>query len=265
MVDYESVEIPSPESIYICDFGEETITALLGNDRNLASHDYWTSKCDAEPRTLNLAWTSSEFASELSTGLARDGWRCVALDIPAQSLARVSSLGEHAQKKSIVVDIGAGEVSIVFAVNSNSEYIRNRIRFSANSAADTLAEALGIRKDAAQNLLVYWGVGGVDSTESSQLEMLIAQHLSQWLQQLVYELRRTLNFIQHRFGSVSECELLLCGGGANIRGLPDLLTTKLRNLVRSAEPPVSWTWKSAEGYSPIYAQAVSLAMYGAAT
>ena len=265
MVDYETIEIPSGEPIDLAEFAEATMGELLGSDRNLTTHDYWKNSRNVDSNTLNLAWTSSKFASELTTGLSYGGWRCLALDIPAQTLARVSSLGEISRKHSIVVDIGAGEVSIVFTDNGNSEYFRNRIRFSPDSASETLAEALGVTKDAAENLLVHWGLGRVGSSEPIQLEKLIAQHLTQWLEQLVYELRRTLNFFKHRFGADSACELLLCGGGANIRGLPEALTTELSNVVRLAVPAGAWSWKSAERYSPIYAQAVCLAMYGAAT
>ena len=165
---------------------------------------------------------------------------------------------------SVVFDIGAGELSIVFADNANCEYFRNRIRFSTKSAANTLADAIGLSNEAAESLLLYWGVGGVRSNKSTELEKLIAQHLTRWLQQLVYEIRRTLNFLNHRFGANSNCELLLCGGGANIRGLPELLTTELGTRVQFAGPSVAWSWKSAEPYSPIYAQALSLATYGVA-
>ncbi len=264
MVDYETVEIPSNKPIDLFDFAEEAISELLANDRCLASHDYWTSKRNLTSNTLNLAWTSSEFASQLATGLAHDGWRCIALDIPAQTLARVSTLKPSTQRHSIVLDIGAGELSVVFAENINGEYFRNRIRFSNESATSTLASALGISASAVENLLIHWGLGGGEVSQQSELEKLIAQHLTKWLQQLVYEIRRTLSFLKHRFGADANCELLLCGGGANIRGLPQQLATELSARVRFAGPSAAFAWQSAERYSPIYAQALSLAIYGAA-
>ena len=264
MVDYETMALPSNESVDLCDFAEQAISELLGNDRGLASYDYWTSNGTSVPESLNLAWTSSEFASKLAIGLARNGWRCIAIETPAQTLARVSSLNQSSHTRSIVVDIGAGELSVAFTENSNSEYFRNRIRISTESATSTLAGVFGTSASAAENLLTHWGLGAGDVSQQTELEKLIAQHLTKWLQQLVFEIRRTLNYLKHRYGGDSDCELLLCGGGANIRGLPELLATELNTAVRFAEPSTAYSWESAERYSPLYAQALSLATYGVA-
>lgn len=264
MVDYEAIQIPSPALMDIDEFAHQAINDLLGNESSLATYDYWSSAENhgSDSNTLHVAWASKEFASQLSTGLARDGWRCIALEIPAQTLARIQSFGERRASHSIMVDIGAGEATLAFVKNCNCEYFRSRIRFASDSASGLLAHAFGMGKHAAEHLLAYWGLGDDNLNPSNPLETLILQNLTEWLQELVYEIRRTLNFLKHRHDAESDCQLLLCGGGANIRGLPEWLSNELQTHVRFATPAADWSWSSAERYSPAYAQALSLATYG---
>ena len=152
-------------------------------------------------------------------------------------------------------------MTLVYTKAGDALYVRNRIRFSHVSAAAVLASSLGLQTVASERLLNKWGISYPEGTKSP-IELLITEHVSHWLEQLVFEIRRTIQYLQHRFDARVCPDIVLCGGGADIRGLPEWLSWKMECNARNAALPSGWTWETAEPYSPIYSQALCLSQYG---
>ncbi len=261
IVDYELIEGQTFDSRNLNDFVQESLGGILGSEVDLATYDFWLSDKSASQQTLCLAWTSSEYASKLATGLSREGLECDAIDIPAQALARIASVGSVSVQSSIIVDVGGSEVTFVFTNGKECDYIRNRIAFATESAAQTISNSIGIGVNAAEILLSRWGIGDSDFP-THPIELLLAKHLSEWLRQLLFEVRRTIHFFKHKHGPNAYCEITLCGGGAMILGLSRWMESELQTPVRIPELPAHWIWLSAEPFSQLYAQALSLTTYG---
>lgn len=264
MVDYESVELPADSGESLATRAREAMQRLLGDELPRAAYDYWVGGPSGADSTgmLHLAWTASEFAGSLSANLARDRWRCLAIDAPGAALARVATEGEAAPGNQLAVDIGVGEASLVWCRGGVAEYVRNRIRFASDSAVGFLSREMGVRAAAVEKLLASWGVGESRSGSSATLEEMLLQRLSEWLQRLNFEVKRTLHYLQHRHRRSVVSEVVLCGGGACIRGLDHWLEERLGLPVRMARIPGACYWHAAEPYSPLYALATVLARQG---
>ncbi len=261
-VDYETVELSPTTVDDVGQVAEAEIQRLLGNDAELAATDFWSSDAGgAAPPVLHLAWTNGEFVSQLASGLAREGWRCTAIDVPAVALARADG-GATTAANRLMADIGGSEASLVWSRGGVADYVRHGIRFAAASAADTLAAGAGVSVDAAETLLMHWGLGPSRGPSGGALEATIAAQLREWLPKLVFELRRTLRYLQHHYGLDAVAEVVLCGGGSCICGLSQWLTAQLKLPVRRAALPIDWRWEAATPHSACFAQAVALTQYG---
>ena len=119
-----------------------------------------------------------------------------------------------------------------------------------------LQEKLGVHRSECRRLLTRHGVSSGGGTETAAT---IHRIVSAPLEQLVEELRRTLQFISLQSPQWSPKRLWLMGGGAMIRNLPDFLTT------RAGLPTAPWTLDangghSADNFDPLYAVATGLSL-----
>lgn len=257
-VDYEAVDLEANAVTGTANqAAQDKMRQILGESLNQAAYDYWINQ--DRPGTMHLAWTDSGFASQLAVHLARDGWLCHAFDFPGQALSRIAN--NSPKSHQLIVDLSVGEVTLVYTKAEDALYVRNRIRFSNDSAADVLASSLGLQALASEQLLNQWGIGYPDGNKSP-IELLITEHVGHWLEQLAFEIRRTLQYLQHRFDAKATPDIVLCGGGADIRGLPEWLSWRMECSARHAALPNGWIWETAEPYSPIYSQAICLSQYG---
>ncbi|MBX3422469.1 MAG: hypothetical protein KF752_13025 [Pirellulaceae bacterium] len=274
LVDYASVPLAnSPSEPEVSDLAYQMLGDLLGDKLPEMTHDYWHG--DASTSTdLHLVWTSASFAKELVQRIAQHGPKCRQLDAPATALAR---LGQWTQEHTLstkrrgrqqtsaaspthveaclVVDLSGDQASFVWSRNGQAVYVRNRIRFSDQTAIDTLSARLSISPSAAETLLSTWGVS---DDQTQPLACANSRWLSDWLDGLEFELRRTTGFLHNRHGTTAVGRLVLCGGGACISGLAPWLSARLELPVALAEPAVGYRWRAAHPYRACYAQALSL-------
>lgn len=261
-VQYEALPTPDRANESASQLAEESIHQLLGADASHAVYDYWCSPETSETvTTLHLVWASSDSVGSFAESLG-SRFSCAGVDVAAVALARAAGSERHAAQNQLVVDIGAGRLSLICARQGVANYVRNRIPFAAHSAADVLSASLGLREEAAEALLTEWGLGDGTSTQPGSLELLIEAHLGDWLRRLIQELQRTIQFLRDRRRGFDFDALWLCGGGSNIRGLDRWLQQKTRLECRFLPLPSGWRWAAAEPYSPAFAQAVALTHFG---
>lgn len=253
LVDYEMLEW-STEGGDIDSYTRTALEEILGDSVDQVSHDGWLSKGE-RTSTLHLTWMSTDTASELAKAVNGSGVYCRSLDAPALALARLA----NSNSKVLIVDIGRGEVSFIWSHHGQTEYIRNRIRFESDSAAQRLAGTLEITEASAETLLCEYGI---KQDGSNWIARNNACLLGTWLERLIFEIRRTVHYISSRNGPDALDQIILCGGGAHIQHLQSYLANHLEMPVELPELPNSCRWQAAQPFSPLFAQAVSLAMQG---
>lgn len=261
-VDYEYLEFAESENHDIDQFIAESVKQLLGSSAEKAVFDYWSVDETTKNRSAYVAWTSSEYSSQLSKKISRKGLRCEAIDVPALALARATCANKLNANGRLILDISAGEATFILARADNADFVRNRIHFANQSAAESVASTLGISIENAEQLIWRWGLADETQRDRSPINHLVQSQLEAWLESLVFEFERTVHFLQHRYGANVVEEVVLCGGGAAIRNLDQWLAVQLNMSVSFASLPMKWHWRSAEPFAPIFVQALGLTMYG---
>lgn len=260
LYDYEAVELAAHTATDETErLVYESVQQILGESAQTASYDYWTcSGSTSDVDTLQIVWTAAQAAQQITGKLVQLGLTCKSLDAPALALGRLVS-GSDPQNVGLVMDIGNGQVTFVWSRGGVTQYLRNRIRFAETSAVQILADKLGITELSAETLLSQWGI---DPSSESPVSRTNHRCLEDWSEKLLFEVQRTLRYLQNRYGQASCKQITLCGGGACIRGLSQWLMQHLDSQVQVAGIPSSCQWSASESYSPTYAQALSLLLQG---
>jgi Tfp pilus assembly PilM family ATPase len=255
-VDYETLELPQP-----ADYQQTARLAmqeLLGEDLEDVAYDFWTVEEGASDK-LHLAWAMGSFATSVTNQFAKRGLQCRGLDAPVAALARVKA-GSPTADSRLIVDLGSGEATFVFSRSNQAHYFRNRIRVADRSTAEMIAQRQSISIEAAATLLSSHGIA---DPQANPLAALMHRALEDWLHDLAFEIQRTSQFILARWGSNAIEEIVICGGGACIRGIDRHLANQLDLPIRSAAISTGWRWLAGQSYSPLFAQALALVEYGA--
>jgi len=260
-MDYELIDL-SPdqaEPTQIAEIAVQAMDELLGEDLAQATYDYWVDRQAAEP-VLHLTWMPRETAVQVGTGLAGSGWTLLALDVPAVSLARSGGFHEPADSV-LMVEIIEAEATFVWSSAGEPRYLRNGIHFASHSAAALVAQRRGISPSTAETALANWGLQ--HDPHTPPLAELHEACLHDWLERLGFEIHRTVRFVQGRHFLAAPPQIVLCGAGAAIPGLPEWMSKHLGMAVAAASLPNNVRWQSAEPYDVGYAAAVANALYEA--
>ena len=134
---------------------------------------------------------------------------------------------------SLSADITIFDQSMMFSgtVSGGGEIFTNRIK-----------ETLGVSQSEAHIIKTKYGLSA-----SKKQKEIVAQ-LDPVLSQLAQEIRRMIRYYEDRYGSERKIsQVITLGGGANMPGLSDWLTSTLRLAVRTCDP---WEYCDFAGLQP---------------
>ncbi len=198
----------------------------------------------------------------------------LALEIESLAVTRALILRETAPVPVLVVDLGATRTSfIVFAGYS--------LRFTASIAVSSLrftqsiSESLNIEFQEAESLKIQYGL----EDPSGVLGKRVFEALVPPLTDLVEQIKKHINYYESHAGHehlehpVSTIQkIILCGGGANLKGIAQFLVGELRKEVGIGNPWVNILPTSLKKLPPIsfaeslrYTTAFGLALRAAKT
>ncbi|MBI4101715.1 MAG: type IV pilus assembly protein PilM [Candidatus Nealsonbacteria bacterium] len=211
-----------------------------------------------------------------------------ALEIESLAIARSLVQQEKSVQPLLLIDLGATRTSfIVFA--GHSIRFTSSIPVSGKHFTQIIAKSLGVKEGEAERLKMKYGleekvrlkIGGENEEGSSKSTVekergKIFEALVPALVDLVQQIKKHLEFYQthsshEHLGSNSTeiSKILFCGGGANLKGLAELLALELRLPVELGNP---WTNILEEGQGGAkglslekslgYATALGLALRG---
>lgn len=175
-----------------------------------------------------------------------------ALEIESLAIARALIKNETSPQPVLLIDLGATRTSfIVFA--GHSIRFTSSIPVSGQHFTQVIAKTLNIKETEAEKLKIKYGlkekakleivrVGEEELVKKGEKEGFF-EPLIPPLVDLVQQIKRLLSYYQShashehlglRDNGVSK--ILLCGGGANLKGLPELLTLELKTQVELGNP-----------------------------
>lgn len=167
----------------------------------------------------------------------QSGLTPIILDLEPLAIARGIMDGKASVGCQLICDLGATKSTLIVATDSAVVATADG-RLSADKLTESLATGLKVDKNAAEEIKKKYGV-----SEGPPPYLDIVKDYCALL------LRRMRDIIDHAHNE-SACpsftEIILTGGGALLKGLPELLTTALKLPVRLGQPGLNRAAKSAQ-------------------
>lgn len=154
--------------------------------------------------------------------------------LESESVAMVRSLiCETCDKKkeiSLIVDLGSKRTNFIVA-EDNVPFFTSSISFSSNGVTDTIAKTMGINNEDAEKIKTSEGINYCSE------EMCIFNSVKSYLEGLAIEIEKTIDFYQNTNVESGKVEkIVICGGGANLKGLIPYLTKRMDCRIFMGDP-----------------------------
>jgi type IV pilus assembly protein PilM len=201
--------------------------------------DWQNLECVAERNKQEILTVavSKEIIDDTVDVLEKAGLETYGLEIESIATAR-SLISEQENKDacqlsaSLIVDLGSQRTSFIM-VAKGTPYFTSSIPFSSESIDDAISKGLKLNKKEAEEAKVNLGI------ENSNSDNPIFSSIKYLLENLVNEIKSTLDFYEEISKEKARIErIILCGGGANLKGFIPYLTKRLGKEVDLGDP---WT------------------------
>jgi len=152
-----------------------------------------------------------------------------------ESIATARSLVLHKQESlskdesALIIDLGAQRTSFIM-INSGVPNFTSSIPFSSDGISDAIAKGFNVSLAEAEKIKIAHGIESIN-------ENPVFGVIRALLENLVQETERTLDFYNEFTKNSSNIEkIVLCGGGANLKGLAIFLAKRLNKEVSLGDP-----------------------------
>jgi len=169
------------------------------------------------------------------------GLEPIAFEIESQAIARALIEDEVTDLPILLIDLGATRTSFII-FSGHSLRFTSSIPVSSGNFTEIISKNLGVSLAEAERLKIKYGLGekvkieiGNKKAELKRERGKIFEALIPALVDLVQQIRKHLDYYQTHAShehlppdGKGVSKILLCGGGANLKGLPELLTLELK-------------------------------------
>lgn len=210
------------------------------------------------------------------------GLKPKAFEIESQAISRALIKNEVAASPILIIDLGANRTSFVIFYGSSLRFTSS-IPTSGQSFTQIISKNLGVRASEAEKFKIKYGLEGKfklevkdEKTKIKKERGKIFEALTPALVDLVEQIKICLDYYQtHAFhehlppDGKGVSKILLCGGGANLKGFPELISLELKIPVELGNPWINIlakdqkeTFRLSFEESLRYATALGLALRG---
>ena len=199
----------------------------------LENEDVKDAKNSGKQDVLTVA-IAKDFVDDLMEVLEAAGLEVYGLEVESIATARSLVLQKKVTEKNesaLIVDLGAERTSFIM-VNAGIPTFTSSIPFSADGISDAISKGFNISLIESEKIKITHGIGlSNDNPVFGMVHSL--------LENLVQEIEKTLDFYnEFTKNSLAIDRIILCGGGANLKGLVPFLTKRLGKTVKLGD---SWT------------------------
>ncbi len=165
-----------------------------------------------------------------------------ALEIESQAIARALVKNETSVAPLVLIDFGENNTQLIIFAGHSIRFTCS-IPISSQRLTLAIAESLKIDPNEAEKIKIKYSLS--DEKEKNK----IFQAITPILNELVMQIEKYLEFYQehssheHLPPNGKLEKILLCGGGANLKGLTDFLSQKLKITVEEGKPLINFPLK----------------------
>lgn len=185
------------------------------------------------------------------------GLEAVLIEPTLSSSSRLFSNDTQSSEPTLIIDFGSlsSDISIV----DKKLLVTGTVQGGGLDFTHSIKNKLNVTEQEAGVIKTRYGLG------VSKKQAEIQQALEPTLQQIVKEIRRMIRYYEERYGAERPIgQIITLGGGANMPGLTEYMTSTMRLPVRHCDP---WQYLSYKGLQPpsaadksMYATAAGLSL-----
>ena len=204
---------------------------------------------ESESQEVLLAAIPKKIADDYSICLKQAGLDPIAFEIESQAIARALIKNEKAEDPIALLDLGESR-TIFIVFYGGSIRFTSSIPISGYLFKKIIAQDLGVDMEKAETLIARYGIRermrikikeevGAEITKGEIFQALIPALID-----MVQQVKKYMDFYQSASCQDKSEEiktikkLIICGGGANLKGLESLLSLELKTEVEIGNP---WT------------------------
>ncbi len=157
------------------------------------------------------------------------GLELAALETTISASTRLVRHAEGTDMPTLMIDFGS--ISTDLAIFDKTLRVTGAVADGGDTITATIASKLGLSAKQAHIVKTRHGLS------AGKHQQHITKAIEPMLANLVNEIKRMVRFYQERSGTSSKLEqVIIVGGGANMPGLADFLTDRLRMATRTVDP-----------------------------
>lgn len=185
------------------------------------------------------------------------GLEAILIEPTLSSSARLFSLDTQSDVATFIIDFGS--LSSDISIYDKHTVVTGTVQGGGENFTNSIKNALKVTPEEAALIKTRYGLG------KSKKQKEITQALDPTLQKIVKEIKRMIRYYEERYGNESPIgQIVTMGGGANMPGLSEYLTSNMRMAVRHSEPWQYFEFKGLQPPStadkPMYATVAGLSM-----
>ena len=160
------------------------------------------------------------------------GLEVVAIETTIASSSRLFVQAENSDVPTVLIDFGS--VSTDITIYDKTIVVTGNLAGGGDSFTNSISRALRVNRSEALVIKTKYGLG------VSKKQKEITESLTPFLEQLLKEIKRMIRYYEDRNNNQRKvAQIVTMGGGANLRGLTEYLTSHLRRPVRMCD-----TWQN---------------------
>ncbi len=198
---------------------------------------------------------------QIYTVLEKVGLEVVGLETESIAQARSLLLDKDEDKTRLIVDIGDRRTSFLVAIG-HTPCFTSSVPLSSQMITDAISKEMRVPFEEAEAMKIKYGLG------SLAMKSPLFKAAQPILENLAIEIERSTNFYLNNLGySATIDNIVLCGGGSNMKGLLPYLTKRLNQSIEFGNPWVNIRLGRTlppidRGHSVQYSTAIGLALRG---
>ncbi len=168
------------------------------------------------------------------------GLEIVAVETTISSASRLFVQAERSDIPTVLIDLGS--LSSDITIYDKALIVTGTVPGGGDNFTTMIANKLGVTRAEAHVIKTKYGLG------LSKKQREITECLSPILEQMLKEIRRMIRYYEERSGTQRKIgQIVTMGGGANMPGLSEHMTSALRLPVRMCDP---WQHMNFNGLQP---------------
>lgn len=191
--------------------------------------DYTTIREDEDGIEVFVVAMPKKIVDSYLTLTRMMGLEAVLFDTAIGASAQLFALDKQSGIPSVLVDFGAKSSDIT--VFNHGLVVTGTVPYGGDDITITIAKSLRVTPHEAVMLKSKYGLS------MSAVQKQVTTAIEPALEQLIKEIRRTIRYYEQRYPKEPPIgQVITMGGGANMPGLADYLTEKLRLPTRTFDP-----------------------------